>query len=175
MPWGTTNAPGKKSKAKDLVTAPAEHLQGQFARASKDAAKARHDKLVTVIESIGDKIATGLAETLNGIRVTASRPVTVVAKSDQRIATSSGRLIGWSLANSSTANAVLVRFRAGRDVLGDIVAVTVIPAGGTSTMRVGSTGGVSFGGDGLTLEVLPVPGAGAAGVIEGAVHIGAVD
>lgn len=166
MPWGTTTT-GKK--AKEAAAKPGEALQGQFTKARQQAAEARHDQLVTLISSIADELREGLAPTLNGIRVNAARPFPIINASNQRIATSNGRLIGWSLANTGTGS-VLVRFRTGRDVAGDIVAVVSVAAGATSSMRVGSAGGLSFGGDGMTIELV-----GTGYALEGSVHIGEVD
>lgn len=172
MSWTT---PSKKARAREVASKPGEAVQGQFTRVRDEARKKRHEELVSVIGSVADDVRAGLQPTLNGIRVTAARAFPVNGISGQRIAASNGRLVGWSLANTSATNGVLVRFRAGRDITGDVIAVTVVPAGGTSTMRVGTAGGVSFGGDGLTIEVAPVAGSGQAGGLEGSLHIGEVD
>lgn len=111
-----------------------------------------------------------MAETLGGIMLRSARavPLTVVPS---LLSGSPGRLVGWSLHETTGANPWLVKLHNGTDSGAEVVAIAG-GGGGTVDTKVFSAGGISFT-EGLYLEV--VTGAGLSGAIEGAIYLGAAD
>jgi hypothetical protein len=155
---------------------PGQGPVGQAERAERD----HQIQLLSDVKASVDDMRTGLQESVSGIALTASEAKPVTAGVNPfRVATSTVRLIGWSLENGTTTP-VIVRFRAvvsQGDVVGsDVIASVRLDAGGTSSMRIGTTGGVQA--EGLVLEIAPVAGGSgftAVPTILGSVHLGRVD
>lgn len=133
----------------------------------------RDDKILAAIaaiplelERVRAELTTGLAEFHNGAQLRAARPVQVGATGSTALAwVGAGRLVGWSI--RATGGAVTVVLRDARDASGDILAAIELAAGAAETVWLGP-GGVSFA------EAVYVQTAGA-GIIQGAVYLGAVD
>lgn len=154
--------------------------QGTVGQAQRAEAENEVVGLLSDLRKSADELRAGLALSVNGIALTASeaKPLTP-GISPFRVATSTVRLIGWSLENTTTT-ALVVRFRAnvvGAPVAeGDVVASVRLDAGATSSMRVGTTAGVQA--EGLVVEIAPVAGGSAFAttpVVIGSVHLGRVD
>lgn len=111
-----------------------------------------------------------LAETLGGIMLRAVRPVSLTVLPTV-LSSSPGRLVGWSLRETSGANPYAVRFHNGIDASADVVAIGGGLAGGIDT-RLFPAGGISIT-EGLFVE--PVTGANLSVAIEGTVYLGAAD
>ena len=159
-------------KLADRIKAPAQSVVGQAERAERD----HQIQLLSDMKATVDDLRTGLQESVNGIALTASEAKAFTAGVNPfRVATSMVRLIGWSLENTTTTP-VIVRFRAvvsGGDVAGsDVVASVRLDAGATSSMRIGTTGGVQA--EGLVAEIVPIAGGSAFPIVNGAVVVPAV-
>jgi hypothetical protein len=119
------------------------------------------------IEQNRTELATGVAQFQNGIRLQGARYQPVGASQGGRNLpwAGQGRLVGWSL--RATGGAVSVDLRDSRDDAGDTIATIDLAAGSSQTIWLGP-GGISI------VEGLRVVPSGA-GVLTGAVYIGAVD
>jgi len=117
-----------------------------------------------------EQMRADMAETLGGIMLRAVRPLSLTVLPTQASA-SPGRLVGWSLRETSGTNPFAVRFHNGDSTGADVVALAGGAAGSTDT-RIFPAGGVSFT-EGL--YVTPVSGAGLSTALEGVVYIGAAD
>jgi hypothetical protein len=119
------------------------------------------------------QMQTNLAESLGGVLLRAARPVQVgIAGGAQNLAsTSAGRLVGWSLRESTGANPAVVRLWDGRDNEGALVACINLGQGASETQWM-APGGVSFQ-HGLFVEV--IEGTGLSVSVEGAVYLGGVE
>jgi hypothetical protein len=114
------------------------------------------------LQRITHELQAGLAEFHNGTRLTAARYVPTT----RALAWGgSGRLVGWSV--RATGGPVTVLLRDGRDSSGDVLAVIDLVDGEHETVSIGA-GGIAFP------EALFLDRSGA-GVLDGAVWIGAVD
>jgi hypothetical protein len=108
------------------------------------------------------QLQAGLAQFVNGNRLTASRPLQVRPGT---VWNGSGRLVGWSLATDD-AGPVRVILRDGREPgQGDVLAVLDVDPAAAATTVLGVPG-VSFG-EALHVET--------SGRLLGAVYIGGVD
>ena len=114
------------------------------------------------LEHVRGTLAAGLAESVEGNRLTGARPVVA---GRPLVWGGSGRLVGWSL--RATGGPVTVTLRDSHDATGDIVAVVNIADATSQSFGVPGAG-VSFG------EALNATASGA-GVLEGAWWLGAVD
>ena len=119
------------------------------------------------------QMQTNLAETVGGVLLRAARPVQVgVAEGAQNLAsTSAGRLVGWSLRESTGTSPAVVRVWDGRDNTGALVACVNLGQGASETQWM-APGGVSFQ-HGLFVEV--IEGDGLSVAVEGAVYLGGVE
>lgn len=111
-----------------------------------------------------------LAETLGGIMLRAARPVSLTVL-PTLLSGAPGRLVGWSLHETTGTNPFLVRFRNGGDAAQPLIACASTAAGGVDTRWMAS-GGISFT-EGLYVEL--VTGANLSTTVEGTVYIGAAD
>lgn len=114
-----------------------------------------------------------LAETLGGVLLRAARPVQVgVAANAQNLAsTSAGRLVGWSLRESTGTAPGVVRIWDGRDNQGALLACVNLGQGASETQWM-APGGVSFQ-HGLYVEI--ISGGGLSDDVEGAVFLGGAE
>lgn len=122
------------------------------------------DKLGDRIAEEGSRvravIAAGLAETVNGLRVTAARPQPILPNA---VNGGRGRLVGWSLKAGAAGTVTLYAARA----VDPQAVLAVIPlAAGAGDTKLPTGSGVSFG-DGLYVD-------GPADVT-GALYFGVVD
>jgi hypothetical protein len=108
------------------------------------------------------ELAAGLAQTVNGLRVTAGRPQPLLPNALN--STARGRLVGWSLRETAGSPATVTVYN-GRDTGADVLAVIPLAANAGASVLPGSPG-VSFG-DGLFVAVT--------GAVVGALYFGAVD
>ncbi len=114
------------------------------------------------LQHIGAKIAAGLTETHNGLRLTGARFHDV---SRRLVSTGSGRLVGWSV--RATGGPVTVLLRNGRDSAGDVMALIDLVDTESDTQWFGP-GGIAFP------EALFLDQTGT-GTLTGALWLGAVD
>jgi hypothetical protein len=117
-----------------------------------------------------EQMRADLAETLGGIMLRAVRPVSLTVLPTQASG-SPGRLVGWSLRETSGTKPFAVRFHNGDSTGSDVVAVGGGAAGGIDT-RIFPAGGVSFT-EGLF--VAPVIDANLSTSLEGVIYLGAAD
>ncbi|WP_405889593.1 hypothetical protein OG762_52420 (plasmid) [Streptomyces sp. NBC_01136] len=110
-----------------------------------------------------------MAETLGGIMLRSVRPVPITAL-PTLMSSSPGRLVGWSLHESTGANPFVVKFHNGSDAAQDVVAISGGGGGTVDTKWFG--GGISFT-EGLFVEILT--GGGLSQAVEGTVYLGAAD
>lgn len=110
-----------------------------------------------------------LAETLGGIMLRSARPVSLTVL-PSLLSGSPGRLVGWSLHETTGTNPFLLRFRNGSDNAQPVIACSTGAAGGVDTHWLG--GGISFT-EGLYVDL--ATGANLSATVEGAVYIGAAD
>lgn len=129
------------------------------------------ERFGTELEKVRAEIRAGLAETRNAMRVGGHRSAPLLPNA--LASTSGGRLVGWSIRETSGTNPVVVTLYDGRDVTADVLAVVPLPAGGAATASLGLPG-VSFG-DGLYVGTSTAPGSATAGAAAGAVWFGSVD
>jgi hypothetical protein len=107
-----------------------------------------------------------VAETLGGIMLRGARPVEITAV-PTLLSGSPGRLVGWSIHETSGSSGFNIRFRNGTDAAQPLIACSTGTAGATDTKWL-NPGGVSFT-EGLYLEFV------AGTSVEGTVYIGAAD
>lgn len=109
--------------------------------------------LVHSVNDLGTIVSQlrGEISTLNGVRQLGINPRPFVAGQTGRLSTSSGRLAGFSIRETTGAAAAVVRLRDGSDATGDLLA-TIALLGGASVQAWFMPSGVSFG-YGLFLEV----------------------
>lgn len=135
----------------------------------------REDKIAAALaalplelERIKDTLSTGLRESNNAVPLQGARYVGVGTAGGRTMAWGgSGRLVGWSL--RATGGPVTVVLRDSRTDTGDVIAYVELTDASSDTQWFGP-GGISFG-EGLYVQAI-APGA---GVIQGAVWLGAVD
>lgn len=108
-----------------------------------------------------------IAETVGGIMLRAARaaPIGIADGANALVSASPGRLVGWSIRETTGSATAVVRFRNGTDALQPLIGCVDLAAGGTSTQYFGP--GVSYT-EGLYVETL-------SGSFEGAVYLGAAD
>lgn len=121
------------------------------------------ERFVLEGEKIRDQVRAGLKETRDSLRITAARYATLYPNSLH--ATSPGRLVGWSIRETSGAAPATVTIYDGREATANILAVVNLLAGVSSTIGLPGSG-VSFG-DGLYVA--------GTGAVAGALYFGAVD
>lgn len=114
------------------------------------------------LEKVRTELTTGLAESHNGVRLTGARYVSL---GRPLVWGGTGRLVGWSI--RSTGGSSNLTLHNSRDNSGEVIAVITLAAEAGETIWFGSSG-VTF------TEGLYISGAGA-GVLEGAIWLGAVD
>lgn len=114
-----------------------------------------------------------LAETLGGVMLRGARPVQIGTADGgtMRPTSAPGRLVGWSIRETSGANPALVRLYNGRDFAAPLVAC-ITPATGKADSQWFAPGGISLT-EGLAVEF--VSGAGLSTAIEGTVYLGAAE
>lgn len=123
------------------------------------------EAVTTAGETVRSEIQAGLAQTRNGLTVRAAALRPVYPNTVTNAGT--GRLIGWSLRETSGTNPVVVTLYDSRDNSGDVVAQVSLAAGAVSNHGLPGAG-VSFG-EALFAEVT------GAGTVRGPVYLGAVD
>jgi hypothetical protein len=111
-----------------------------------------------------------LAETVGGIMLRAARPVEVSVL-PTLLSSSPGRLVGWSLRETSGTDPFVVRFRGGTDEGQPLIATAAAAAGTVDTQWLPG-GGISLT-EGLFVEL--VAGDGLSAEVEGTVYLGAAD
>jgi hypothetical protein len=135
------------------VNNPIEHLADRIA-----------DAVALEGQRVRAELAAGLSDTVNGLRVTAARPAKL--NPNALNATSAGRLVGWSLRETSGGAPAVVTIYDGREAASaDPIVTLPLLAGGGATQMPAATG-VSFG-DGLFVQVT--------GAVVGSLFFGAVD
>lgn len=127
------------------------------------------DKLADVFANEGERtraaLASGLTKTVNGLRVTGARPQALAPNAIA--STGAGRLVGWSIRETSGSAPAVVSIYAGRDAGDPLALVAVIPlSANAGDTKLPAVPGVSFG-DGLYVAVT--------GAVSGALYFGAVD
>jgi hypothetical protein len=111
-----------------------------------------------------------VAESLGGIMLRAARPVALTVL--PTIASASpGRLVGWSVRETTGANPYVLRFHNGDNASADLIAM-ITGGGGTADNKWFGPGGLSFT-EGLYVEV--ITGAGLSQAIEGVLYVGSAD
>lgn len=130
---------------------------------TEDATAAALLEVATAIELL----RAAVTPSLNGNALPGARPVTLAGSpvASQKIATTSGRLVGCALRETTGAAGAVIRLRHGIDVNGEVL-VPITLAAGESTRDAWPLA-VSFI-DGLYFELV-------SGAVEGAVFLGAVD
>jgi hypothetical protein len=123
------------------------------------------DRFALEFDGARAEFRAGLTQTANALRITAARPQPLTPNGLN--SNGAGRLVGWSLRETSGTAPATVTLYAARDGADPaaIVATVVLPAG-TSTLWAPGTPGVSFG-DGLFAVT--------AGAVVGPLYFGAVD
>ena len=116
------------------------------------------------IDRVRTSLAAGLQNYTNAVRLQGARYVGAGASGAPLIWAAAGRLVGWSL--SSAGAPCVVTLTDSRNGTGNTVAKITIPADTSKEIFLG--GGISFT-DGLYLSAT------GAGVLDGAVWLGAVD
>lgn len=120
------------------------------------------------LEQVRSELAVGLQTFHNGNRLQGARAVQVGVTGASTLAwAGAGRLVGWSL--RATGGAVTVMIRDARTAADDFLACIELADSASETIWLGE-GGVSFG-EGVYVQAT----AAGAGVIQGAVYLGAVD
>ena len=119
------------------------------------------------------QMQTDLAETLGGVMLRGARPVQVASADGGtlRPTSSPGRLVGWSLRETSGAAPAVVRLHDGRDANAPLVGVVSLPQGSDRSAWF-APGGLSLQ-EGLFVEL--VVGGGLSQAVEGAVFLGAAE
>jgi hypothetical protein len=109
-----------------------------------------------------------LAQSLGGIMLRAARavPVGTADGGTSMVSSSPGRLVGWSLRETTGSAGFTVRLRNGTDSGQPLIACVAGAAGAVDT-RFLAPGGVSFT-EGLYVEIL-------SGTVEGVVYLGAAE
>lgn len=125
------------------------------------------DEIASSVSLQGERtrlaFASGMAETLKGLRIKGARPRPIIPNAVNQA--SGGRLVGWSV--RASGGDVTLTFRDGADVSGDPIGTAAITNGTSSTHPL-MPAGISFVSS-LFVEVT------GAGTPVGAVWIGAVD
>lgn len=115
-------------------------------------------------ERLRDEVRAGLSQTRNALRVSGHRPVPIIANATAT--TEAGRLVGWTIRETSGTNPATVEVYGSRgDASGDLL-LTIQLTAGTSTTHIGGLPGVSFG-DGAFVAVT--------GAVKGSLFLGVVD
>jgi hypothetical protein len=113
-----------------------------------------------------------VAETVGGVMLRAARPVPLTVL-PTRLATSPGRLVGWSLRIPVFGtNPAVIKLRDGQDAGGDLIAAINLPAASSDTKMLPG-GGISFS-NGLFVELVTTGGT-LETAVEGAIYLGAAD
>lgn len=123
------------------------------------------ERLVGEIATLRADFSAGLAETRNAVRITGARNYPLVNGGGLVSTGRGGRLVGWSVRESSGSNPATVTVYDGRDTSGDVLATFTLPAGASSNAALPAPG-VSYA-DGLFVAT--------AGAVVGSVYFGAVD
>lgn len=112
------------------------------------------------------QMQTDLAESLNGVLLRGARPVQIgtAAGATNRPTSSGGRLVGWSIRETTGTTPAVLRFYDGRGSDAPLVAVANLAGGGSATHWLGS--GISLT-EGLYVDIT--------GAIEGAAYLGAAE
>jgi hypothetical protein len=116
-------------------------------------------------ETVKTHFSAGLKQTRDSLRIGGARYSPLIGGGSQLVASSAGRLVGWSLRESTGGAPATVTLYSGRDTGGDVVAVVQLDAGKSSNHGTPAPG-VSFG-DGLWCQVT--------GAVVGSLYFGAVD
>ena len=134
------------------------------------------------------QLQANLADSVNGVTLRGALPVPVggpVGGANngatlRPLANGAGRLVGWSIRESSLVGPVLVRFFDGPDANGRLI--DAVPLASGAAAAPGSTSRVWYGPGGLSLtaglfiQLTALDGVSAAvGAIEGDVFLGSVD
>lgn len=132
------------------------------------------ERVVLEGERVRAEFRAGLAETRNAVTIRGARLVPLPGATPAGlVSSSSGRLVGWSVRETSGAAGAVLTVYTGRDATGDVVATVVLPAGGAQT--IGLPGAGVFFDDAAYFVVTAAPGAGSAGTVVGSLYLGAVD
>lgn len=111
-----------------------------------------------------------VVESVGGIMLRSARPYLLTVL-PTIVSASPGRLMGWSVRETTGANPYVIRFHNGDSPAADLVGM-ITGGGGTADNKWFGPGGVSFT-EGLYVEV--VTGGGLSQAIEGVVYLGAAD
>jgi hypothetical protein len=119
------------------------------------------------------QMQTDLAETLGGVMLRGARPVQVLTTTGgtARPLSSPGRLVGWSMRETSGAASAVIRLYDGRDNTAPLVASFSLSQGSDKQAWF-APGGISLQ-EGLFVEA--VAGGGLSQAVEGAVFLGAAE
>lgn len=123
------------------------------------------ERFALELAGVRAEFRAGLTQTANALRITAARPQ--VLNPNGLNSNGAGRLVGWSLRETSGSAPAVVTLYAARDGgdPGAVVAVVALAAGASTLWAPGSPG-VSFG-DGLFAVTT--------GAVAGPLYFGAVD
>lgn len=108
-----------------------------------------------------------LAESLNGVALRAARPVSVGTGGTPRPLSSPGRIVGWSLKETSGAAAAYVRVWDSREAGSGQLLACIALAQGTSVNHSTPGAGINVS-DAVCVEVVT-------GAVEGVLYLGGVD
>jgi hypothetical protein len=114
-----------------------------------------------------------LAQSLGGVMLQGARPVAIGSApgGSQRPLSSPGRLVGWSVHETSGTGSAVLRIWDGRETNTRLVAILSVPAG-QAVDNVWISPGVSIT-DALYVEILS--GGGLSTTVEGVLYLGAAD
>jgi hypothetical protein len=114
-----------------------------------------------------------LAQSLGGIMLRGARPVPIgsAAAGSNRPLSSPGRIVGWSLHETSGTNPALVRLFDGRDTTGSLLASVQVAASPAAA----SCNNTWFGTSGISVTDALYVDVSGAGTIEGTLYLGGVD
>lgn len=122
--------------------------------------------LPAILEAFLEGLRADLTTSTGTIPDTGARAMAVRSTDDTKLSTSSGRLVGYSLAEATGLAGAKVYIRDGVDAEAPILAVITLAAN-ESTRDWWAPGGVGFG-RGLYVDLV-------SGQIEGALYLGAVE
>lgn len=111
-----------------------------------------------------------VAESVGGVMLRASRPVPLTVL-PTILSGSPGRLVGWSVRETTGTNPYVIRLHNGDNSGADLVAA-ITGSQGTADNKWFGPGGISFT-EGLYVEL--VTGAGLSNSVEGVIFLGAAD
>jgi hypothetical protein len=112
------------------------------------------------------QLQADLSESINGVALRAARPVSVGTGGGPRPLSSPGRIVGWSLKETTGAAGAYLRIWDGREAGGGQLLACISVAQGITTNH-STPGGINVS-DAVYVEVV-------SGAVEGVIYLGGVD